>query len=313
MAPSSIPSPPEPEFMTSPLLSALSRVLSSIDAPRNLRALYALLTCFCFAGLMLAMAQSALSRDENLMGALWMGLALAVAFFGVNATGLMLMDQARGLPVRDPQDALSDALRGAHRVLLALLACLALGSMGVLVLAGLLWATRWPWVGAPLLAVVLPAGVLLLGGLAFVVVILVGPLAGPAVWAGQRSRGVLTFIRGRLRHGLPETALLMAAVYLLTTLATAAVSFVVVTGSKLLAGLAILGAGVELPARQLLAGVMGLGLRGLSASGVPLEGGNLGLAALIGGGVVFALALVLPTLVYLRGCCAVYLALTEEA
>jgi hypothetical protein len=298
--------------MTPPLLSALDRVLASIDAPRNLRALYALLASFCAAGLLLAMAQSALVRDDNLYSALWMGLALAVAFFGVNATGLMLMDQARGLPVRDPQDALTDALRSAHRVLLALLACLALGAVGVAVLAGLLWVTRWPWVGAPLLAVVLPAGVLLLGGLAFVMVVLVGPLAGPAVWAGRRSRGVLAFVRARMRHGLPETALLMAGVYLLTTLATAAVSFVVMTGSKLLAGLAILGAGVDLPARELLAGVMGLGPRGFGASGMPLQGGNLGVAALIGGGVVFALALALPTLVYLRGCCAVYLALTED-
>jgi len=297
--------------MTFPLLPALSRVLASIDAPRNLRALYALLAGFCMAGLLLAMAQSSLARGQELLGALWLGLALAVAFFGVNTTGLMLMDQARGVPVRDPQDALSDALRSGHRVLLALLACVALAAAGVAVLAGLLWATRWPWVGAPLLAVVLPAGVLLLGGLAFVVVVLVGPLAGPAVWAGQRSTGVLAFMRERLRHGLPETALLMATVYLLVALTTAAVSFVVVTGGKLLAGLAILGAGIELPARQLLAGVMGLGPRTLSASGVALEGGNLGLAALIGGGAVFALALVLPTLVWLRGCCAAYLALTE--
>ncbi|WP_457418731.1 hypothetical protein [Roseateles sp. P5_E7] len=298
--------------MTFPLLPALARVLASIDAPRNLRALYALLAGFCAAGLLLAMAQSALARSEELLSALWMGLALAVAFFGVNATGLMLMDQARGLPVRDPQDALADALRSGHRVLLALLACVALAAAGVAVLAALLWATRWPWVGAPLLAVVLPAGVLLLGGLAFVVVVLVGPLAGPAVWAGRHSTGVLAFMRGRLRHGLPETALLMAAVYLLVALTTAAVSFVVVTGGKLLAGLAILGAGIELPARQLLAGVMGLGPRGLGANGMALEGGNLGLAALIGGGIVFALALVLPTLVWLRGCCAVYLALTEH-
>jgi hypothetical protein len=97
----------------------------------------------------------------------------------------------------------------------------------------------------------------------------------------------------------------------MVALTTAAVSFVVVSGGQLLAGLAILGAGVELPARQLLAGVMGLGPRGMGASGVPLQGGTLGLAALIGGGVVFALALVLPTLMWLRGCCAVYLALTE--
>ncbi|HEY0956956.1 MAG TPA: hypothetical protein VGF12_18270 [Roseateles sp.] len=298
--------------MTPSLLTALSRVLASVDALRNLRALYALLAGFCFAGLLLAMAQSALVREQNLLSALWMGLALAVAFFGVNATGLMLMDQARGLPVRDPQDAFTDALRSGHRVLLALLACLALTALAAAALAGLLWATRWPLVGAPLLAIVLPLGVLMLGGIAFALVVLVGPLAGPAVWAGQRSTGVLAFLRGRLRHGLPETALLMAAVYLLAALATAAVSFVVVSGGRLVAGLAILGAGVELPAGQLLAGVMGLGPRGFGATGVPLQGGSLGLAALIGGGVVFAIALVLPTLVWLRGCCAVYLALTDE-
>lgn len=299
--------------MNLPLIPALARILASTDALRNGRALYALLTGFCLAGLLLASAQSALVRGDEVVSALWMGLGLAVAFFGVNATGLMLMDQARGLPVRDPQEALADALRSSHRVLLVLLACVAVGALGVLALAALLWASRWPWVGAPLLAVVLPAGVLMLGGLALVLVVVVGPLAGPAVWAGQRSREVLVFMRGRLRHGLPETALLMAAVYLLTALATAAVSFVVVSGSQAMAGLAILGAGVELPARQLLAGVMGLGPRSLTANGVALQGGPLGLAALVGGGVVFALALVLPTLVWLRGCCAVYLATTETA
>ena len=36
-------------------------------------------------------------------------------------------------------------------------------------------------------------------------------------------------------------------------------------------------------------------------------------AALVGGGVVFALALVLPGLVYLRGICSVYLALSDTA
>ena len=298
--------------MPSQLLPALSRVLASVDAMRNLRALYALLAGFCMAGLLLAMAQSALVREQSLLSALWMGLALAVAFFGVNATGLMLMDQARGLPVRDPQDAFADALRSGHRVLLALLASLAAAILAALVLAGLFWATRWPVVGAPLLAVVLPLAVLVLGGVAFALVVLVGPLAGPAVWAGRRSVGTLAFLRERLRHGLPETALLMAAVYLLTALATAAMSFVVVSGARLVAGLAILGAGIELPAGQLLAGVMGLGPRGLGASGVPVQGGALGLAALIGGGVVFAIALVLPTLVWLRGCCAVYLAVSEE-
>ncbi len=297
--------------MTPNLLPLLARVLASVDALRNLRALYALLTGFCLAGLLLGAAQSAMTHDQPLRSAAWMGLGVAVAFFGVNAAGLMLMDQARGLAVRDPQDAFADALRCAHRALLAVLACLAVAGVTALALAGLLWATRWPVVGAPLLAVVLPLAVLVLGGLAFALVVIVGPLAGPAVWAGRHRSGALAFLRDQLRHGLPETALLMAAVYLLAALATAAVSFVVLSGGRLMTGLAILGAGVDLPAGQLLAGVMGLGPRGLGASGVALQGGTLGVAALVGGGAVFAIALVLPTLVWLRGCCAVYLAVTD--
>jgi hypothetical protein len=299
--------------MTTSLLPALARVLTSVDAPRNLRALYALLATFCMTGLLLASAQSALLHEQATTSAIWAGLGVTVAFFGVNATGLLLMDQARGLPVRDPQDAFGAALRCGHRVLLSLLAGLAVTALIAAVLAALLWATRWPWVGPPLLGLVLPVGVVVLGAALFALVVVVAPLAGPAVWAGQSTAGTLRFLQARLRHGLPETALLVAAVYLLAALLTAAVSFIVLSGGRLLAGLAILGAGIELPAQQLLAGVMGLGPRALGATGVPLQGGNLGLAALIGGGVVFALALVLPTLIYLRGCCAVYLALTEDA
>ncbi|WP_211195600.1 hypothetical protein, partial [Legionella pneumophila] len=145
---------------------------ASIDAPRNFRALYALLASLCMAGLLLASAQSALAREQTLASALWMGLGLAVAFFGVNATGLMLMDQARGLPGRDPQDAFADALRCGHRVLVVVLISLALAALAALLLAGLLWATRWPVVGAPLLAVVLPLAVLVLGSIAFTLVVL---------------------------------------------------------------------------------------------------------------------------------------------
>ncbi|MEO6031103.1 MAG: hypothetical protein ABIP61_04220, partial [Burkholderiaceae bacterium] len=62
----------------------------------------------------------------------------------------------------------------------------------------------------------------------------------------------------------------------------------------------------------LMAGLFGYGLRSLGAAGAPQASGHAA-AALIGGGVVFALALLLPGLVYLRGTCAVYLATCEEA
>lgn len=302
-------------MQTSPfaLLPALVRVLNSLEAARNGRALYALLAGFCVSGTLLAMAQSALARGDEVFALVWGLFALASAFISVNTTGLLLMDQARGLPVRDPADALIDSLRSCHRSL-AVLGVVLLGlAAGAAALTGLLWATRWPGIGPLLLGLTLPLGVISLGAAALALVGVVGPLTGPAVWAGLRTRGVLAFLAARLGAGLVETALLMAAVYLVTALVTAVVGFVVVTGSQLLAGLAIGGAGIELPARQLLAGVFGLGPRALGAAGAPLAGGSLGLAALIGGGVVFALALVLPTLVYLRGCCAVYLALAPEA
>jgi hypothetical protein len=76
--------------------------------------------------------------------------------------------------------------------------------------------------------------------------------------------------------------------------------------------LSIWWVGIDLPPQQLMAGLFGYGLRALGAAGAPVAASPLGVAALIGGGVVFALALALPTLVYLRGCCAVYLALRED-
>jgi len=79
------------------------------------------------------------------------------------------------------------------------------------------------------------------------------------------------------------------------------------------AALGVAVVGVDVPAQQLMAGLFGHGLRSAGAAGAPIGSTGHGAAALVGGGVVFALALVLPGLVYLRGTCAVYLAMTDDA
>ncbi|MDY0743674.1 hypothetical protein SNE35_04120 [Paucibacter sp. R3-3] len=293
-------------------LPALNRVLASLDAARNGRALYALLTAFCFAGLLLASAESALARDDNLRGAIWAGLALAAAFFGVNATGLLLMDQALGRPVRDVVDAFVDALLGAHRVLLCLLMVLIPAAGAIAALLALLYAVRLPWVGPALFGLLVPLGVLMLGLMSFCTVVLVGPLVGPSIWSGRSARHTVAMLWHQARHGLLEAAALMVIVLLLSGAVTAAISFVVISGGRAMALLSVLLLGIDVPAQQLMAGLFGYGLRSLGASGAPVAATPLGMAALVGGGVVFALALVLPTLIYLRGCCAVYLALQGE-
>ena len=293
-------------------LEALNRILASIDAARNGQALYALLSSFCFAGLLLAMAESALARGDSLWGSIWAVGGVAVAFVGVNATGLLLMDQARGQAVRDVTDALFDALRCAPRVLACLVLVMLLAGGAVAGLLALTWgAARLPWVGAPLFALVVPLGVVMLGLMGFVGLVLVGPLTGPSVWTGHSALATARMLWRQLRHGLPEAALLMAGVLVLTGAVTAAISFVVISGGRAMALLAVWGGGIDVPAQQLMAGLFGYGLRSLGAAGAPVAGTPLGLAALVGGGVVFAVALVLPTLIYLRGCCAVYLALQD--
>lgn len=292
-------------------LQALNRVLSSLDAARNGPALYALLSTLCLTGLLLASAEAALARQESGWGMAWAALALLVAFYGVNTTGLLLMDQSQGRPVRDVRDALRDALGLAHRVLLCVLAVLILLGLLVAGLTGLLWAARLPAIGQALFTLTVPVGVLLLGMAALLVALLVGPLTGPAIWSGQGVRDTLALLRRQARERLPEALVLMAAVLLLTALASAAVSFVVLTGGRVLALLAIWGADIDLQPQQLMAALLGYGLRSLGASGVPLPETPMSQAAMAGGGVVAALALVLPGLVYLRGCCAVYLVLRD--
>ena len=293
-------------------LTALESVLGCLDAPRNGRALYALLSTFCIAGLLLATSESALAREDSLWGAAWAGLALAGAFFGLNATGLMLMDQARGAPVRDVVDALLDAGARAHRVL-AVLACVVAAAAGVLVLlVGLLWLARGPGFGPALFTLTVPLGVVVLGVMGLAGAVLVGPLTGPSVWSGLGVRATLALLWRLLRRELVECAALMLLVMALTTGVTALISVVVVGGGRALAQLAVWVVGIDLPPQQLMAGLFGYGLRAAGAAGAPVARTPLGAAALVGGGVVFAVALVLPTLVYLRGCCAVFLALNEE-
>lgn len=290
-------------------LHTLNRVLNSLEAVRNGRALWALLATFCMAGLLLAMAESSLAKADGPWGVIWAGLALTTAFYGINTTGLLIMDQALGRPVRDVQDAFTDALGSAHRVLLTLLVVVLGAALGLGLLLGLLWLVRLPVVGTPLFGLLVPVGVVAMGLLSFTVVVLVGPLTGPSVWAGQGVRATLLLLWRHWRAGLLDVALLMGAVLVLTALVSAIVTFVVMTGGRAMALLAVWVVGIDLPPQQLMAGLFGYGLRSLGAAGAPVAATPLGMAAVVGGGLVFALALVLPGLVYLSGCCAVYLSL----
>lgn len=298
-------------------LEALGRVLQALDGLRNGPALMMLLATFAAAGLLLAMAETSLAREALGWGKVQAGAALTVAFYGSNAAGLQLMDAANGRPPREAFDALRDALLSAHRLLIALVVLLAGYALLAAVIVGLFWLSRGavsgPVAGPLLFGLLVPVGVVAIGLMLLSALVVVVPLAAPAVWSGasvpEVVRTLLRLVRGRML----VVALLMAAVALLASAVGALASFVVVVGGWAVAALGVTVVGVDLPAQQLMAGLFGYGLRSLGAVGAPVTASTHGAAALVGGGVVFILALVLPGLVYLRGTCAVYLALEGNA
>jgi hypothetical protein len=296
-------------------LDALSLALRSVDAVRNGSALMVLLGTFATAGLLLSMAEASLARGSELWGPVQACAALFAAFYGGNAAGLLVMDQSRGVIVREIPDALRVSLFTAHRLLCVLLiVALVYAFFGALLL-GLMWLSRvsvsGPFIGPVLFGLAVPVGVLgiglaLLAGAAVVV-----PLAAPAVWSGAGVWATLRQLAMLVRERLLNSALLIAAVSLLTAGAGALVTSLVMAGGRVVAELGISVVGVDVPAKQLMAGLFGYGLRSLGAVGAPPGSSAHASAALVGGGLVFALALVLPGLVYLRGTTAVFLALTE--
>jgi hypothetical protein len=293
-------------------LDVLNRILGSVDAVRNGRALYLLLCAFAASGLLLAMADAALGRSQWPWAALWGGASLTTLFYGSNAAGLVLMDEARGLPSREVGQALRDALACGHRLLLVMLCLFAGAALLVALLAALLWTTRAPFIGPALFGLLLPAAVLAVGGALLAGAAVAAPLAAPAVWSGVGVRATLAMLQRHVRQRLVYVALLSAAVTGLAALVGAMATAVVVAGGRVVAALAVVAAGVDVPPQLLMAGLFGHGLRSLGAAGAPVAASPHAQAALVGGGLVFMLALVLPGLVYLRGACAVYLALEER-
>jgi len=287
-------------------LQALNSVLQSIESVRNTSALYLLLLAFTSAGLVMTMAQAALAREAGLVATLWIAGAFFLLFYSSNAAGLVLMDEACGRPQRLPIEALRDALACGHR-LLAVVACV-LAATAVLVgmVAALLYAARLPAVGPALLGLLVPVAVPAIGLAGLALVTLVGPVAAPAVWAGLGVRQVLALLARQVRRRLAHAMLLSAAVSLLTAAVGGLVSVVVMAGGRAVLGLSAGVAGFDLATEPFLAALFGQGFR--LAPGAPALSAHTS-AALTGAGVVFALGLVVPGVVYLRGLCELYLSL----
>lgn len=290
-------------------LKSSASLLESLEAIKNYRA-YITIALGGFVGLMVfamfAFLASKLAMNGNFSMATISGgigglLGSLIYYVGFLATGVLLMDQAKGNEIRSVGSALFAGLVVLPGMigLLLLLGLVVLAV--VIVLAILLFVCKIPGIGPVLYAFVFPVSVMAMGVLFFAYVNLILPLSLPAILDGNGMMQVIAKL-----FALARTSLLPAIIFqillMLIVVLTALVSFgTLAYGFFPVAGLSAM----ILPSGGInqLGGMLG----GMMMGGMGGEGGGYMLAGGFGGTIVLMLAAATPMLTYIMGNCIIYL------
>lgn len=281
-------------------------LLDATSAIGNWRALALFAASTVAAVLVFGLLVATQSAAGVLLGAV---LGWLLAFYGVNAVGIMLMDATRDGESRTPMQAVAASLLTSHRLLLVGLLAFA-GLLALLIgVAILLLLCKLPVIGPLLFAVVMPLSALLLGLTLFTLAYVFYPLAASAIWSGatvmEAAGNLLAIARKRLVAVVLQEVVLMLIVFFV---------------ALILLGIVFSGLGLT---TMMSAGIVGGGEGGLQSLGMMAMGmGNMGMGGMGGGGgyvlagglgttLLLALAGIVPGLIALQGFCLIYLSSLE--
>lgn len=286
------------------LANTLGSLMAATDAFKNVRAIVLLALTFIGAALTAA-AFSAIAASAQMASVAAFGglLALLVMFYGANAVGIMMMKDAQGHPLHAMMDAVLLSLFSSHRVLAVfLLECLIV-LLAVLVIVLVLLVCKIPVLGPLLYTAVFPVASIVLGVLVFALFYVMLPLTGPAVWSGATVFEVIARLNLVVRARLVEVVLSQIVLFLISTFVAFVIFGMVGTGVAMTTGISagILGGD---SGGGGMAGMMGMLMGG--------GGGGHAIAAGIGGGLLMAIAAVIPALIFTKGTCIIYLNTTRD-
>ena len=285
--------------------NAFASLFQSIDGLRNRRALIAMLGCLALgvlvAGLFTVMA-ARLGYFFGFLGGVAMFVAVAT---GINAAGVLLMDQARGVPPRPLDDAVVYGL-----LCIPKFAVLALGmvvaALAVFILLAIVYAVcKIPLLGPILFVLAFPLSVVV-AGLTLCSLLIGMFLALPAIWEGGTITRAVAQVLAIARTRLVESVLLLVVVGLL-----AGVVGLIVFGVLFLGLMPAIGLSAAVLGGDGLFSMLGM-MRHASTDIGATDGNAYAVAAGIGSGLLWALAGSLVSLVTLLGLSLVYLRVTEE-
>lgn len=283
-------------------LNQTASLLSAVDAVRNWRAAALMLASLLVTVLVVGLAGVVGVQVHVFLGLVFFLLAFAVFFYGANATGIMLMDEAQGSTSRPILAAVLTSLSIGHRLIFVQFLVLLAYIVGAIVMALLLLICKIPGLGPLLFAFVFPLCVVISGVAVFASYAVIAPLAGPAVWSGATTLQALARLAAIARQRIVVVVLSVMVLLLICGVVGGIILSIMLTGTLITGGMS--------------AGIIGVsGLDISSVMGVFSSFGNgrgddsSHLAAgAFGWGIVMAIAFTLPFLVYLRGCCQLYLA-----
>lgn len=291
---------------------ALSSLFQAIGGLRNRRALAAMAVCLVAAVVIGALGGGAMLRT-GAFGALLTGLVvLVVVYTGVNASGILLMDQARGNVPRGLVDALVQGLMCIPKVI-ALAIGFFLVSLGVfLVIAIVFLVCKIPLLGPVVFALALPLAVVV-AGLTVSGLLLCMFLALPAIWEGATIARAIAQAIAIVRSRIVETFLMLIVVGFLSFVVGLIVFGVLGSGLFPTLGLsaAVLGGGGGMDYGGMGGGMRGMGPFGGFGGMMGGGGGGYAVAGAIGVGVLWAIAAALVAQVWLLGLNLVYLRVSE--
>ncbi len=277
-------------------------LLRATEALRNWQAVGVLIATALGAGLLLFLGTMLAARLDTL---LLSGLAgfLALLFFpvGLSAAGLLLMDQARGLPVRSLRAALLGGGPAALRILAVALAGLALVLLFYVLMALVLFLCKLPFLGPLLYGLSLPLLVLMAGMLFFSLYVALS-MAGPVVWSGADIRGAVAMLWQIATQRLVELLISMLLLSLLLALVGGVLGSILGVGYSFVLGMSVPILGNQVASA--FGGMWGMGMPGAGLGGgmaymMAAGFGSLVIFALVGGALL-AMAVMGLNLIYLR-------------
>lgn len=280
---------------------AVSSLLQAIAGLRNLRAALTMLACFALSIAVPILLWALLGKS---VAGVATGVPVYIFFVatGINAGGLLLMDQAKQIESRSIADAIAIGIWCAIRsiaigifVLIAVLAVYLLISL-------LFYFCKIPGIGPLLYVVIFPASVLT-SGLTFIGLFIGMMIAMGAIWDESTVANSLIKAAAVLRARLVETVFMTLVVLFLTGFVFSLVGGVLATGFLPTVGLSasILGESPRL-LESFTSSLMGFN---------STSGGGYFVSATIGSGLLFALMMTLVFQVLLLGMNLVYLKSTQ--